>query len=397
VRALGCLRQAEGYTTELIRGHVFGSHKIQGNAIKNAVARASVVCETGERSLTVRVVLRYWPSTMEKKRRLALAFVALAVLAILALLALSTGRPSARLPLPNPNGYDDFIKAGGAIVGDVANWPALDHDRLRESVYTNAEALRLLRLGLTRQCAIPMDSVMTNAGRRLNDLTSFKRLAQLLAAEGRLREMDNDPAGAALIYAEIIHFGNETSRGGFVINRLVGIACEAIACSPLAKLVPKLKSDEARSVIKELEKVDSARVTWDEVRRNESRFSWHQPGKAFDPIIWATTRWQRWRPMQRAAARHKRVVVHERLLMTELALRCYQSEKSRLPAALGELVPSYLSKVPEDPFSGRPLIYRLQGQNWLLYSVGLDGSDDGGKPAGPGLSAKGDLFYDSPW
>jgi len=303
----------------LIRGHVFGSHKIQGNAIKNAVARASVVCETGERSLTVRVVLRYWPSTMEKKRRLALAFVALAVLAILALLALSTGRPSARLPLPNPNGYDDFIKAGGAIVGDVANWPALDHDRLRESVYTNAEALRLLRLGLTRQCAIPMDSVMTNAGRRLNDLTSFKRLAQLLAAEGRLREMDNDPAGAALIYAEIIHFGNETSRGGFVINRLVGIACEAIACSPLAKLVPKLKSDEARSVIKELEKVDSARVTWDEVRRNESRFSWHQPGKAFDPIIWATTRWQRWRPMQRAAARHKRVVVHERLLMTELA------------------------------------------------------------------------------
>ena len=83
--------------------------------------------------------------------------------------------------------------------------------------------------------------------------------------------------------------------------------------------------------------------------------------------------------------------------MTELALRCYQSEKSRPPARLGELVPSYLSKMPEDPFSGRPLIYRLQGKNWLLYSVGLDRSDDGGKPAGGGLSAKGDLFYDSPW
>ena len=334
---------------------------------------------------------------MEKKRRLLPAFVALAVLAILWLLVLSTGRPSARLLLPNPNGYDDFIKAGGAIGGDVANWPALDHDALRESVYTNAEALHLLRLGLTRQCAIPMDSVMTNAGRMSHDLTSFKRLAQLLAAEGRLSEMDDDPAAAALIYAEIIHFGNETSRGGFRINRLGGAACEAIGFSPLAKLVPKLKSDEARLVITELEKVDSARVTWAEVQRNESRFSWHQPGKGFNPIIWATTRWQSWRSTQRAAARHKRVIAHERLLMTELALRCYQSEKSRPPARLGELVPSYLSKMPEDPFSGRPLIYRLQGKNWLLYSVGLDRSDDGGKPAGGGLSAKGDLFYDSPW
>ena len=91
------------------------------------------------------------------------------------------------------------------------------------------------------------------------------------------------------------------------------------------------------------------------------------------------------------------VIAHERLLMTELALRSYQSEKSRLPAGLGELVPGYLSNTPQDPFSGRPLIYRLQGKNWLLYSVGLDGRDDGGKPAGPGLSAKGDLFYDSPW
>ena len=109
------------------------------------------------------------------------------------------------------------------------------------------------------------------------------------------------------------------------------------------------------------------------------------------------TRWQRWRGMQPAAVKHKRVIAHERLLMTELALRCYQSEKLHLPARLEELVPSYLSNVPQDPFSRRPLIYRPQGKKWLLYSVGLDGVDDGGKPAGRGLSTKGDLFYDSVW
>src|SRR5438105_6081769 len=186
---------------------------------------------------------------MAKKRRLVLAFVALAVLALFALLVLSTGRPSLRLPLAGPNGYDDFIKASGAIVDDVADWSALDHDGLLGLVSTNAEALRLLRLGLTRQCSLPTDSAMTNVGGMLNNLARLKRLAQLLAAEGRLREMDDDPAGAALIYAQIIHFGNEQSRGGFVINRLVGVACEAIGCSPLAKLAPNLSCEQTRPTI----------------------------------------------------------------------------------------------------------------------------------------------------
>ncbi len=101
--------------------------------------------------------------------------------------------------------------------------------------------------------------------------------------------------------------------------------------------------------------------------------------------------------MRRGVVKDKRVVAHERLLAAELALRCYQSEKSRLPIRLEELSPAYLSKVPADPFSGRPLIYRSQGKTWQLYSVGVDGVDDGGKPAGRGLSAKGDLFFDSVW
>ena len=91
-------------------------------------------------------------------------------------------------------------------------------------------------------------------------------------------------------------------------------------------------------------------------------------------------------------------MAHERLLAAELALRCYQSEKSRIPARLDNLVTNYLSKVPPDPFSGRPLIYRRQGTDWLLYSVGPDGVDDGGRSvgrAGAGTVTRRDLFYDS--
>jgi hypothetical protein len=63
---------------------------------------------------------------------------------------------------------------------------------------------------------------------------------------------------------------------------------------------------------------------------------------------------------------------------------------------LDVLATNYLSHVPEDPFSGQPLVYRAQGTNWLLYSAGSDGVDDGGKPVSRGLASKGDLFFDSP-
>src|SRR6266404_9421432 len=107
---------------------------------------------------------------MAKKRRLLLAFGALGVLVIFAVLALISGGSSALGPLPNPNGYGDFIKAGEGVAGNVADWPTLSRDELRRLISTNAETLRLLRLGLTRQCSVPTDNAMTNLAGRANDL-----------------------------------------------------------------------------------------------------------------------------------------------------------------------------------------------------------------------------------
>ena len=337
---------------------------------------------------------------LRKNRAILLAVAVICVLVVLTVLVVSTSRTPPHPPMPNPNGYDDFLKAATLLIGDVGNASTLDHDGLRALVSTNSESLRLLRLGLTRDCSVPTDSAMTNVPSMLTELSDMKRLVQLLASEGRLREMDNQLADAAQSYVDAIHFGNEISRGGFIINRLVGVACEAIGDTPLSKLAPKLNSTEARPVIAELEKADRAQVTWDEVQQNENRFAQYQLRKRFNPITWVMTRWQGWRARQRAEMRHKRVAAHVRLLIAELAVRCYQSDQGRAPTYLELLVPKYLQRVPSDPFSGQPLVYRPQGTNWLLYSVGEDGLDDGGKRAGrpaSGTVTIGDIFYDSPY
>jgi hypothetical protein len=334
-----------------------------------------------------------------KTRTLLLALVAVILLAMLAVLFLCLGR-TPQPPLPNPNGYDDFLKAAAPLTGDAVSASMLSHEALRALVSTNAESLRLLRLGLTRGCSVPTDSAITNLSGLLPDLAHLKSLARLLEDEGRLAEMENRYADAAHSYLDAIRLGNEMSRGGFIINRLVGVACEAIGCGPLSKLVPQLKGDEARSVITELERIDATRISWAEVQRNENRWTLHQLNKVFNSIGWVMTLWPRRHVNQLAEGTHKRIIAHERLLAAELALRCYQSEQGRPPPSLEQLVPRYLQRVPSDPFSGGLVIYHPQGTNWQLYSVGEDGMDDGGKPVGRSVSGtvtKGDLFYDSPY
>ena len=69
---------------------------------------------------------------------------------------------------------------------------------------------------------------------------------------------------------------------------------------------------------------------------------------------------------------------------TALAARLYRADHGgALPATLGDLVPDYLPAVPLDPLdpAGRPLRYATLGGVPFLYSVGEDGTDDGGDPS----------------
>ena len=56
----------------------------------------------------------------------------------------------------------------------------------------------------------------------------------------------------------------------------------------------------------------------------------------------------------------------------------------KLPDALGEVVPAYLDAVPRDPFDGAELRYKRLEKGYVVYSIGEDGSDDGGKERSKG-------------
>jgi hypothetical protein len=54
-------------------------------------------------------------------------------------------------------------------------------------------------------------------------------------------------------------------------------------------------------------------------------------------------------------------------------------KNDHFPTELKQLIPQFLSSIPIDPIDGKPLRYRMQSDGtFLLYSVGVDGTDEGG-------------------
>lgn len=67
-------------------------------------------------------------------------------------------------------------------------------------------------------------------------------------------------------------------------------------------------------------------------------------------------------------------------VLVAIALELYRRAHGSYPDSLEALTPKYLPGIPIDRFDGKPIKYKLAEGRPLLYSVGVDGVDDGGRP-----------------
>jgi len=68
-------------------------------------------------------------------------------------------------------------------------------------------------------------------------------------------------------------------------------------------------------------------------------------------------------------------------LLVGIALEVYRREHGKYPENLSDLVPQLLLEVPADRITGEPVRFRIVNSQPLVYSVGADRKDDGGRPA----------------
>jgi hypothetical protein len=317
-------------------------------------------------------------------------------------------------------------------------------DRL--SLYS--KVLKLVRVALTQDCRIPAPISPTEV---MPYLASFRAVTRLLVMEAEVRRLEGDNLGAAASALDGLMVAQDASSQRTLISYLVGVACEAIATRSLDETIPDLKAEQCKQVLTRMLQIESARLPLAETLDGEEistritlkrwltsnteqqrrmTAEWEVTAPEFKTLLegmnihyWQSLE-QTYDILRQVAAmpyprrpkplpvpqdvyaeitmpigekmlfKHAQALTALHLREAELAARAYLLEKKQLPAELQALVPDYLTELPSDPFGEGPLRARLAQGKLVIYSIGPDITDDGGKPLDtqfPEPSSKGDI------
>jgi len=299
------------------------------------------------------------------KRNLLIFVVALPLLFVAVLLLAGKHSPALDAPLPNPNGYDLLLTAAGMLPGDtnmLYNFETTGKAELAAQLATNQHALTLACSALTNECRVPVDYSVAAAysSAHSQDFIVLRRLALAMTAKGRLAELQNDPPTAAKDYLDVMCFGTEAGRGGFITDATIGIAIEGMGQSHLEALVGRLDSAFCHTAVSTLESLDSNREAWDDVLdREDLRTRRWVPSLRQRITLWYYMRNDLAKIRNKAKGKFLGQQVKTRSLEIQLAARAYELDAGQPPHTIKDLVPRYLKAIPYDPVAGKDMAYPL--------------------------------------
>lgn len=139
--------------------------------------------------------------------------------------------------------------------------------------------------------------------------------------------------------------------------------------------------------------LEAAERPWPEKLAALARLAPHQPP---EPEPGLDVRWFNqsvpWVYAREVAPAEARKLALTRAAEAVLAIARYRQQYGALPDTLETLVPEYVTAVPQDPFTGRDLLYAATDSRFVVYSTGSDGEDNGGAVGqlGPGWPREAD-------
>ena len=261
-------------------------------------------------------------------------------------------------PLPSPNGYDDFTKAGQLLNKISGDYRRMPKEELQSYVGTNQESLRLVRLGLERECQVPTEDSTARIQTRMLERSSISELARLLLAQGRLAETEGRYQESAKSYLEVVRFGQSSSRGGLLAEKILGFIIENMGMTGLENVVGQLNAPSCRSTVNTLEKVDASSNPAEEYIKRDRQWARNAPSwKDRIQAVWMSKSLFPYRAAdEKFTAKLMATDQRRRLLMLKLASRAYELENGKRPSRAEDLVPSLLRAVPKDPETGTNLV-----------------------------------------
>ena len=337
-----------------------------------------------------------------------------------------------------------------------ADWTKHDRDVIRAWIASNEECLSdFTAASKLRHCYFKLDL----NGKPLDELYSRKthparHVARLLTARAKLKLNEGDWRGAVDDCAAIRRFGHHLMSQPSLLDYLAGVGATAWCYDVLlevprraaegadyAALVKKVRKFDRPISLRPLRQLETEKlILWDLIQRlmrdtdadgkldhiekaaikpvtlqsviAETEEALDRIRKAFTSDYETANRQseqaERWLSSRKSSlagllltnltrfARTQRKMKAERnAVRVVLRLHAYYAEHGKWPKTLADATKGASSAIRRDLFSGKDMIYRIVNGQPLLYSVGVDGDDDGGKPAADGKrwSDNGDAVF----
>ena len=318
-----------------------------------------------------------------------------------------------------------------------------DRDAIEGVIARNREALVLMYLMADKPCFLYWDPGTSLAETLIPDAVEMISAARLMGFDARLRADEGDTAGAIDRIRRALGSTSKVAQEGTLITHLLAVAetrmllrflediCRGrtIDDQTVLRLVADLEPGPwrerlARSISGErvfsLER--GSAITGGSVRAPAGERPYNRLLYwLLRPVLKEEVRWQlekltRWERIARNPYYEQREFLKTDLASTEafpwyfkltgfqdggaygtvflkngqleasflaartgLACRLYKSRRGQYPENLEALVPGILTEVPIDPFTGKPLVYRREGEGFIVYSLGSNEKDDGGR------------------
>ena len=256
--------------------------------------------------------------------------------------------------LPNPNGYDDFVKAGQMVnrpldhQGHLADYRDLSLEELQTHAASNAAALQLVRTALEQPSLVPIQNHSEWFGKHLKELSTFKDITQVFMLAGRLAQLEGKTNEAVNLYLDSIRFAHKSNRGGVVVHTALVRNQESMGLTGLKTVAAALDAVQCRQIATVLEELDKQQEPWGRYSSRDLNYTLRAEIKYLFSL-------ENWRSNQRFKARFLQAQLLRRHNILAFAARAYELETGSPPTNATALVPIYLKKVPIDPTSGRPL------------------------------------------
>ena len=286
-------------------------------------------------------------------------------------------------PLPAPPPYEgdsETLARICDIAADLLDVPASRPSDVRKGF---DEIARL------SQTPFKVDSLQSDDHQA--QMILLRGLSTLGTAQTNRYFLEKKPDDAATIWLALSRLGNGVINGsdGSVGDILTGLAIESSALRSLANFRHRFSSTQLAVILAELDQHERASVATEAIRRRcdlqlEREFGWRfrfaiEAQRTLSLMPAAEHGTLATPSLQAIEDAIQRRNVTRRLLMTALAIHLHEFQEGELPRELSALAPSTLSQIPMDPWNpDATLVYRRTGDQFVLYSVGMDGIDDGG-------------------